>query len=956
MKPSKNSLRGIWQKLLGKKPPTRPPAAPRDRKTARPMAPALEPLEHRVAPATLLPAGNALTYQDADGDTVTVKFSRAIFNPSSAGINTALDNVFTFTAGDGHSGNATPQQLQALDLTKVPLNGLINPAAGVSITVSVVKGASGDGFTDIGAIKAAGLALGSVSIPGDLGQIDAGTAMSATAIKVLTAKSFGAKGLTTQVSGGTETDAQKLESAVTGRIGRVAVAGDFGGYLHVVSGTKQVGAATVITAPAKIGSITIGGSLRGAAAAVATSDNTGRIQTDSDIGAVKIGTLGADGIVGGGGVRSGTISSAGKIASVTVTGGLNGGTAIGAGAIIATGAIGPVKIGTVGAHGITGGGGANSGAITAGGKISSVTLSAGLVGGTASGAGTVFATGGIGPVKISGDVMGGTAAGTGIVDTDGALGRVIVLGKVAAGTGIESGLISSAGKMGPVNITGDVTGVTTGVTSNGMHSGGVAAGGKLASVTIGGALLGGNGFSGGFVESSSDIGFVKITGEVVGGGGDRSGSVFAGGQIKLATFNGSLTGGIGAGSGSLFSGTDPLSAGKLVKVKILGSLTGGAGLNSGSIIAGGVIGSATIGKTGLAVPALHGGNGPFSGAISSDLGIALVKIVGDVVGGGGNDSGSIQSHGLLNKVNIVGKLQGAAGIRSGSIVALDDTVPLVDKAGDLGAITISGLVSGGDGKDSGTIRADGNLKSLTVASLTGGVGAGSGGVHLGDGLVHPGNGGAIKILGAFAQLSPGIPGAGSASIVAGGKLASVAVTGAATGAAVHVGDSLGSLSIGADATNVNVTARGQVAQGRVSDVAIGRIDVKGSVLSSTFLAGYDLGGSGANPDAQIGLVKVGASWTASNLVAGVIAGADAGFGNALDVKAPGADNARIVSRIASVIIGGTVNGTAVNVTDHFGFVAQDVGVFKIAGVAHTVRPVEELGGANNDVSIREVAV
>ena len=171
---------------------------------------------------------------------------------------------------------------------------------------------------------------------------------------------------------------------------------------------------------------------------------------------------------------------------------------------------------------------------------------------------------------------------------------------------------------------------------------------------------------------------------------------------------------------------------------------------------------------------------------------------------------------------------------------------------------------------------------------------------------------------------------------------------------------IGSLSFGGDVTNVTVTARGQAVQGAKSDVAITKIAVRGGVTGSSFLAGYDAAGVAVNPDAQVGTVTVGGSWTASNLVAGIAGGADPGFGNAQDIVASGFDNAAIVSRIASVIIGGTVTGSAAPADlDHFGFVAQMISKFKANGIAATLNDATagqflEFDDANDDVTLREI--
>ena len=72
----------------------------------------LEQLESRLAPATLS-SPTMLTYQDADGDNVTVTLSRPILNVGN------VNAVFTFAAGSVNGSNATMQQLQKIDLTAI---------------------------------------------------------------------------------------------------------------------------------------------------------------------------------------------------------------------------------------------------------------------------------------------------------------------------------------------------------------------------------------------------------------------------------------------------------------------------------------------------------------------------------------------------------------------------------------------------------------------------------------------------------------------------------------------------------------------------------------------------------------------------------------------------------------------------------------------------------------------
>src|SRR5688572_2820753 len=181
-----NCLQMLWRKLLARKQRARVRKAVSQAR----VAPAAEPLERRIAPASLINP-STLVYTELDGDTVTITFSKPLFDLPPATLNTKLDDVFKFSAGDAHSGTETPQQLQLIDLTKAPVVDFKNAAAGISFTIAATKiGVTGDDLADIGAIKASGLALGRISIDGDLGQIDCGTGASKTAVRSLEVQSF----------------------------------------------------------------------------------------------------------------------------------------------------------------------------------------------------------------------------------------------------------------------------------------------------------------------------------------------------------------------------------------------------------------------------------------------------------------------------------------------------------------------------------------------------------------------------------------------------------------------------------------------------------------------------------------------------------------------------------------------------------------------------------------------
>jgi hypothetical protein len=123
-------------------------------------------------------------------------------------------------------------------------------------------------------------------------------------------------------------------------------------------------------------------------------------------------------------------------------------------------------------------------------------------------------------------------------------------------------------------------------------------------------------------------------------------------------------------------------------------------------------------------------------------------------------------------------------------------------------------------------------------------------------------------------------------------------------------------------------------------VGIDQLQVNGNVANAQILLGYKKITPGeddpspvrydpTNPDASAGKITVKGNWVASSLVAGVFDSTEDGFGQNDQVIA-GADTSKLVARIASIVIKGTVSGTAAE-GDHFGITAQDIGKLSING-------------------------
>lgn len=180
---------------------------------------------------TVASDGKSATFTDVDGDVVTVKIKGKTAKLAASD--------FTF----GFSGTDHPQLLQ---LT------LDSDDAGANLTMTSKRTADGgDGFANVGYLNATGVALGSVSVNGDLGRIDA------AAVKSLTVQSLGALGLTSQGAGGS------LVSNLTGNLGKLTV-------------KASIHDATVL-GTGSIGTVKINGSFLG-----------GRLSAGADLGAVSV--------------------------------------------------------------------------------------------------------------------------------------------------------------------------------------------------------------------------------------------------------------------------------------------------------------------------------------------------------------------------------------------------------------------------------------------------------------------------------------------------------------------------------------------------------------------------------------------------------------------------------------------------------------------------------------------
>jgi hypothetical protein len=559
----------------------------------------------------------------------------------------------------------------------------------------------------------------------------------------------------------------------------------------------------------------------------------------------------------------------------------------------------------------------------------------------------------LGPVKIATNVKDAH------LNVEGGISKLTIGGSLIGGSTLFSGRIATTGDVGPVKIGGDLRG------GDGEQSAHLFIGGKLTSATVGGSLVG-EGAVSARIRSGLDMGPVKIAGDIRGGAGHDSGQVLSFTKIASVTVGGSLIGGAADAAGSI------ISFGDLGALAIKGDVVGSSATRTGYIEVTGVLARLAIGGS------IFGGSAGTSGLLISNAQMGTVSIGGSVVGGAGSESGQISSSGSIKSVFIGGSLLGGAGQQSGFLIAGDGA-----GTGDIGTLTIRGSVIGGTAFTTGRIGVDGNIGKLSIGgSLLGGNVTDSGlvraeaigSVFIGRDIAGGDATGANFVAGTGVLVAQRI-----GKVTVGGSLLAgedrstdvLRVSGAIVaeddlGRVTIKGSITGSIAPDGTITDALIVGRGQavVAAGSAINFAIKSLTVGGSVERAQVLGGYVFDGLGmlvaSNPDAQIGKVTVGGNWTASSIAAGVRIGADNVFGTSDDEKIPGTDAPQIISRIASILIKGFALGTGGG-DDHFGFVAQQIGSFKIgstrfpltAGAGNDLAGM--LVGATGDLRVAEIA-
>lgn len=319
-------------------------------------------------------------------------------------------------------------------------------------------------------------------------------------------------------------------------------------------------------------------------------------------------------------------------------------------------------------------------------------------------------------------------------------------------------------------------------------------------------------------------------------------------------------------------------------------------------------------------PGPLGGNGWINVGTINALGVDLgaVRVAGDlaaVVAGNsdfstpGVKSVEVHSIGQLNTSGAPGdvyqiqgalsKLNVATDVRFATVAVFSDVAPAIGQA------VIGGSLIGSSSLSSGRISAARGIGSLRIGGdVRSGSGALSGRIECSDGSI--------------------------------GRL------------------SIGGDIVGTTSVPVVISADGQsTPPAKGPDVAIGSVAVKGGVEYANIIGGGD-----TNADASIGTVSVGRDWLASNLVAGVSGGDDGVFGTSDDAKLSGlgiTDNTAIKSAIGSIRIRGQASGSATG-GDHFGIVAESVGLVSISGVVSlTTKDKDTFNlGTTGDFTVNEV--
>jgi hypothetical protein len=512
----------------------------------------------------------------------------------------------------------------------------------------------------------------------------------------------------------------------------------------------------------------------------------------------------------------------------------NGGTAIDLGAVVIDGDLGRITAGT-------GAAATSVKALTVGsfGLLGTTTQAAGgLLGGTFAGAigalaiktdlvNADIAANSMGAVKIGGSIFGDS---DGRLFATGKIASILIGGSVVGGNGTDSGSIS-AGEAGSVTIRGSLVG------GDGIAAGRIILQ-KAGAILIGGDLRGGTSIDAGRIEVAGSVASLTIRGSILSDGviaGSAAtvgiedvGAVVIGGSIEQRN-SGSASLNVDDAK-SISIGGDVrggrVSAEAVGKFNLRGSMIGAFVADSGSFGAESVK-SIFIGGT------LEGGQGVNSGRL--EVGAAGAVRVGGIFGGSAAGAGSILLNtGLtpakLNSLLVAGDVRGGTVGSAGTIVV----------GGEVGAFELRGSLVGGTGDiitlipsatGGGQIEVIGNVGTFKVSGdLRAGAGDNTAIVAIGGTVKAVTIGGSI-VGNSFAEGS-----AGGGRFFATGNIGTFALGGSAVGDGVDSGKILSNGSIG------TLTIRGGIGGGEGARSGIVR--ALGGVVKALTLDGSLRGGDG----------------------------------------------------------------------------------------------------------------
>jgi hypothetical protein len=545
---------------------------------------------------------------------------------------------------------------------------------------------------------------------------------------------------------------------------------------------------------------------------------------------------------------------------------------------------------------------------------------------------TLLVTGAIGNIDIGGNITGGDTAQSGSIRANGPIGVVHVGLDLRGGSGDESGQIFSARKIGSVVIDGSIVGSSSpDADKNGM----VFAGRTIDLAVVGQDIIGGAGVKSGQIASGTGMGAVQVSGSVRGGAGFESGAIGSGGPISSINITHDLIGYQDSSSGGESSGS-LLSTSTISRIVIGGDIRGGENLHSGVIGTARSLGNVTVQGS------VIGGDGEESGAIGSNGPIGSVKIVGNLEGRDGNQSGRVVSKRSIASVLVQGSVLGGFGSESGAIGAL----------GTVQSVRVEGDLIGSDGNHSGLISSEKKLASVTVVGALGFSSRGKGpaaaaingnsGGFFGSGLISAPviNRVTVGTIGSAQDFFD--PGS-----IQGGAIGTIAITNSifssffqsaridarSIGTMTVANDIVGEQTFSSFSSPVEITVR----------KSLGSLTIGGNAnyLSVVAGGGFDPVEGPANPDAQVGRIKVSGNWVESIVAVGTFAGSDGTFGT-LDDKIDSGGNPDVLGTIARIQIGGTIsNGPSSG--NPFGFLAEHITALIVNGEAAPLK-----AGAFND--------